>query len=584
MTDVLARKNILIEKRCCFRCLRENHSSKNCRSNFRCFKCDKPHHISICDSFIENNKIDNNSKTGHLTAVTDISSKINQHVLLQTAWVKVKNNNPRFNYCLLLFDSCSQLSYITPSLCKKLNLKTIDSKEINIKTFGNNNTNQILDRVKVYVQGNDGVDIEIICFVKEICSPLNGQYIETACKNYNHLKYLKLADHHRDDEHLEVDILIGADYYRSIFENKIIRGFDGPIAIKSKVGYLVSGPIAVKNNDNVDCSVLSSRVLKAEAEFYNDKTFLKDKFSTVWNKSEDNISDNLVVEHFRKSIKFENNRYTVELPFKENHPLLCDNYNLCLKRFKSLEKKFLNDAKLFHSYNDIIKEQLLNGTIEQVLSHKSKVGLVHYLPHRPVIREDKATTKMRIVFDASATISGPSLNDCLHSGPSLTTLLNGVLIRFRVNKIAFIADIEKAFLNISISEKHRDFIRLLWYENINNLDIKNLKDHKLVTYRLCRVLFGATSSPFLLSAILISHAERYLSSDPIFVSRFLNSIHVDNLSFCTDSVIECFKFYEKCRSRLGQAGFNLRKFESNSVELDKLTNETNFQSQNLPKC
>ena len=88
---------------------------------------------------------------------------------------------------------------------------------------------------------------------------------------------------------------------------------------------------------------------------------------------------------------------------------------------------------------------------------------------------------MRIVFDASATISSPSLNDCLHSGPSLTTLLNGVLIRFRVNKIAFIADIEKAFLNISISEKHRDFIRFLWYENINNLDIKNLKDHKLVT-------------------------------------------------------------------------------------------------------
>ncbi|XP_065665416.1 uncharacterized protein LOC136086850 [Hydra vulgaris] len=190
---------------------------------------------------------------------------------------------------------------------------------------------------------------------------------------------------------------------------------------------------------------------------------------------------------------------------------------------------------------------------------------------------------MRIVFNASATNSGPSQNDCLHSGPSLITLLNGVLILFRVNKIALIADIEKAFLNISISEKHRDFIRFLWYENINNLDIKNLKNHKLETYRLCRVLFGVTSSPFLLSATLIKHAERYLSSDPIFVSRLLNSIHVDDLSFCSYSVIECFNFYKKCRSRLGEAGFNLRKFESNSVELDKLINETNFQSQNITK-
>ena len=143
--------------------------------------------------------------------------------------------------------------------------------------------------------------------------------------------------------------------------------------------------------------------------------------------------------------------------------------------------------------------------------------------------------------------------------------------------------LKKTFLNISISEKHRDFIQFLWYENINNLDIKNLKDHKLVTYRLCRVLFGVTSSPFLLSATLISHAERYLNSDPIFVSRFLNSIHVDDLSFCSDSVIECFKFYEKCRFWLGEAGFNLRKLESNLVELDKLTNETNFQSQNITK-
>ncbi|XP_065658562.1 uncharacterized protein LOC136083084 [Hydra vulgaris] len=354
VTDVVARKNILIEKRCCFRCLRESHSSKNCRSNFRSFKCDKPHHISICDSFKESNKFDNNSKTGQLTAVADVFSKINQH-----------------------------------------------SKEINIKTFGNNNTNEILDRVKVYDQDNDGADIEIICFVKEICSPLNGQYIETASKNYKHLKYLKLAEYHKDNEYLEYDILIGADYYWSIIENNIIRGFEGPIAIKSKVGYLVSGPITGKNNNKIDCSVLSSHVLKVKAELYNDKTFLKDKLLTIWNKSKDNISDNLVVEHFRKSINFENNRYTVELPFKENHPLLCDNYSLCLKRFKSLERKFLKDAKLFDSYNDIIKEQLLNGTVEQVLN--SYICL-HWIKNSYKIYEtfiQNRLEKIRDLFDFS---------------------------------------------------------------------------------------------------------------------------------------------------------------------------------------
>ena len=55
------------------------------------------------------------------------------------------------------------------------------------------------------------------------------------------------------------------------------------------------------------------------------------------------------------------------------------------------------------------------------------------------------------------------------------------------------------------------------------------------------------------------------------------------MSFCSDSVNEYFKFYEKCRSRLGKAGFNFRKFESNSVDLNKLINETNFQSKNVTK-
>ena len=43
--------------------------------------------------------------------------------------------------------------------------------------------------------------------------------------------------------------------------------------------------------------------------------------------------------------------------------------------------------------------------VEQVLSNKSKFGFVHYLPHRPVITEDKVKIKIHIVIDARATNS-----------------------------------------------------------------------------------------------------------------------------------------------------------------------------------
>ena len=75
-----------------------------------------------------------------------------------------------------------------------------------------------------------------------------------------------------------------------------------------------------------------------------------------------------------------------------------------------------------------------------------------YLPHRPVLREDKETTKIRAVFDASSALDGQSLNDYLYSGPNLLSKIFDVLLRFRFNFIAILANIKQAFLNVEISK------------------------------------------------------------------------------------------------------------------------------------
>lgn len=71
-----------------------------------------------------------------------------------------------------------------------------------------------------------------------------------------------------------------------------------------------------------------------------------------------------------------------------------------------------------HEYDSIIKTQLRQGIVEEFGHPDSAVsGRVHYLPHHAVVRRDKATTKVRIVYDASARATGCSLNECLHKGP-----------------------------------------------------------------------------------------------------------------------------------------------------------------------
>ena len=74
-----------------------------------------------------------------------------------------------------------------------------------------------------------------------------------------------------------------------------------------------------------------------------------------------------------------------------------------------------------------------------------KPAQVHYLPHHAVIRRDKSTTKLRIVYDASSRSDGPSLNDCLYKGPKFNQLILDLLLRFRSYKVALTADLEKAF-------------------------------------------------------------------------------------------------------------------------------------------
>ena len=160
----------------------------------------------------------------------------------------------------------------------------------------------------------------------------------------------------------------------------------------------------------------------------------------------------------------EYNRYDVRLPFKENHPLIHDNFELCKRCLLNLHQKLKDNPDLLKGYNDIFMELKQNGIIGEVIS-PGKLGETHYIPHHPVIRA-KTTTKICIVFDASARDNGPSLNDCLYKGSYLTPLVYNILLRFSSHVVALPSDIEKAFLQINVNENDCNYLRFLWFYNI----------------------------------------------------------------------------------------------------------------------
>ena len=209
--------------------------------------------------------------------------------------------------------------------------------------------------------------------------------------------------------------------------------------------------------------------------------------------------------------------------------------------------------KLFKQYNEIIQDQLNLGIIEKVTSTSSEGLIKHYIPHHPVITPAKNTTKVRIVYDASAKTykDNKSLNECLYRGPVILPSLYGLLIRFRLSPIGVVGDIEKAFLNVGLQVRDRDATRFLWLQDSTRTDIEN----NLQIYRFCRVPFGVISSPFLLAATINYHLEQ---CDLPVAKKLQKDIYVDNVITGVSTPSQAKDLYVEAKSLFAAASMNLR--------------------------
>uniref|UniRef100_A8P7H9 Protein R52.2, putative n=1 Tax=Brugia malayi TaxID=6279 RepID=A8P7H9_BRUMA len=112
--------------------------------------------------------------------------------------------------------------------------------------------------------------------------------------------------------------------------------------------------------------------------------------------------DEQVLEKFKENITKNNGRYQVPWPWKESRIKLNNNFGLCFGRLsllRSLSKRPQNDERLFLKYDETIRDQLQSGIIEKVCPEMDQVGIIHYLSHHEVITPNKATTKIRIVYE-----------------------------------------------------------------------------------------------------------------------------------------------------------------------------------------
>ena len=250
--------------------------------------------------------------------------------------------------------------------------------------------------------------------------------------------------------------------------------------------------------------------------------------------------------------------YVTKLPWKANHPALPTNEMGSRRRLGQFIKKLRRDGN-YDVYNDVIEEQLQGGMIE--IAPSAPTGKEYYIPHKRVTKQDAETNKLRIVYDASAreNFNQPSLNDCLHPGPSLQNLLWNILIRSRFYTVILTGDLRKAFLQIRKKEEDTDSLR--FHRRAPDSDDTRI-------YRFSRGLFGVTSSPFLLAGVIDEYLKAWEHRYPEVVKELRDGLYVDDLMMGGATVPATKTKKSIAKEILEDATFTLHKWHSNAVKLE----------------
>ena len=248
------------------------------------------------------------------------------------------------------------------NVCRNLNLPIIRSERLILNAFESDS--EEVRNIKVVkaeitdINGNMPTSVELHV-VPKICLPLSQQTIEMAQFTYDHLIGLKLSDSTEGNSNLEIQVLIGGDQYWNFVTGKIIRKFEGPVAMETSLGWVLSGPLNIPFETSNTTLMSSSCVMKLECRAPEpvdcEKTIIN-TFNDFWETENLGLSgtERLVLNEFEQSISFDGKNYCVRLPWKCDPGVLPDNFTMCKSRLRSLLMRLKRDPLRLKEYNDTV--------------------------------------------------------------------------------------------------------------------------------------------------------------------------------------------------------------------------------------
>ena len=268
------------------------------------------------------------------------SSRV-RSTLLPTAVAPILLKNGETSNSRCLFDQGSQGSFVLKELIDRLKIRKIGKSLKTVDSFNQSGQREEYEIVEFTIKTFDGpvvVQAMVVNFLPSRISMSGRSDLVDKLK----LKGFILADSSNKEIFSDVEIIIGCDqYYKFVYCQPIM---DDIYAIPSRLGSLVVGNISnncqEKDNNNFAGSITACRIT-VEDPSVTDTLDLECLWKTdlIGISDNEDVSHDLVLINFEKSVRYESGKYTVRLPWIDNHPPLPDNYSLAVGRLCSLVKR-----------------------------------------------------------------------------------------------------------------------------------------------------------------------------------------------------------------------------------------------------
>ncbi|XP_076299591.1 uncharacterized protein LOC143218344 [Lasioglossum baleicum] len=388
-TEVNQRLGLIKQAGLCINCLRPNHAVRECRAG-SCKQCNGKHHTLLHKGPNSEKQVETRENVSALTA------SVGFEMLLSTAVVNLVDRQGRSLPCRVLLDSGSQSHFLTERIAGQLGLPR---DRINLPVIGiNKSTTSIRYAVKTHLQSrinkfNVAANFLIIPHITNSLPTHTIARSELAIP-----KNIQLADPNFNVSS-EIDGLIGADLFLQLLCVGQIQLANKAITLqKTKLGWVIAGRIPTSRTPkSTQCNLVTESVQDHLEKFWQ----LEESANENIRSKEETDSERHYQENTIRDLA--TGRYIVKFPFNDKIHQLGQSYFIALKRFRSLEQRLNKNPELRVKYTQFLDEYLKLGHMTETRTQTIEDG--YYLPHHPILKQSSLTTKLRVVFDASAKTS-----------------------------------------------------------------------------------------------------------------------------------------------------------------------------------